>query len=66
MHLRKNNDLSNNILAAGCFWRKDLVSNQIPINDDLYKIVAPYFDTGVSVIGNDDDSYYNQIINVSY
>ncbi|CAI6346657.1 unnamed protein product [Macrosiphum euphorbiae] len=29
------------ISAASCFWTKDMLSKQISINDDLYKIIVP-------------------------
>jgi len=49
-------------LVAHCFWKKGMLSNNISINDGLYKIAVGKYDRNFTII----DSDLTQIINVRY
>ncbi|CAI6368896.1 unnamed protein product [Macrosiphum euphorbiae] len=48
------------ITAAHCFWQKGMLSNNISINDGLYKTAVGKYDRNFTIIDND----FTQIMNV--
>ncbi|XP_060881631.1 uncharacterized protein LOC132953091 isoform X2 [Metopolophium dirhodum] len=48
------------ITAAHCFWQKGMLSNNISINNGLYKIAVGKYDRNFTIIDND----FTQIMNV--
>jgi len=62
MYVRRNKHLSNYILVAHCFWQKKLLSKDISINGDSYKVAVGKYDINFTVLDNE----FTQIINVSY
>lgn len=47
---------------AHCFWHRELLSKEISINGDSYKVAVGKYDKNFTVLDNE----FTQIINVSY
>lgn len=47
---------------AHCFWQKKLLSKEISINGDSYKVAVGKYDKNFTVLDNE----FTQIINVNY
>ncbi|KAE9523064.1 hypothetical protein AGLY_016536 [Aphis glycines] len=49
------------ISAAHCFWHKEILSNNISINNDSYKVAIGKYDINFTIVDND----FTQIMNVA-
>jgi len=55
-------NICKTFLAAHCFWYKGILSNNILINNDSYKVAIGKYNINFTIVDND----FTQILNVCY